>query len=118
MLICAFIIFSVDGILLSRTVDPSELLMDLGFGGQEKSYMAKIPLRFFGETSVSYQNKNNIIFFKAGYKIVDVRVKFSNIISLDYLNFHRQRGSMSKIFLKNRTTKVTDPRAMVMLQIN
>ena len=48
-----FILFySVDGILLSRTVDPSELLMDLGFGGPEKSYMARIPARFFRETKV------------------------------------------------------------------
>ena len=44
---------SVDGILLSRAVDPSELLMDLGFGGPEKSYISKIPSRFFGESSVS-----------------------------------------------------------------
>ena len=47
------VLASVDGILLSRTVDPSELLMDLGFGGQEQSYIAKIPIRFFGESAVS-----------------------------------------------------------------
>ena len=45
-------VYSVDGILLSRTVDPLELLMDLGFGGPEKSYMARIPARFFKETKV------------------------------------------------------------------
>ena len=47
-----YLYFSVDGILLSRTVDPSELLMDLGFGGPEKSYMARIPARFFNESKV------------------------------------------------------------------
>jgi hypothetical protein len=30
--------------------------MDLGFGGQEKSYIAKIPVRFFGKSAVSKLN--------------------------------------------------------------
>eukprot|EP00094_Tigriopus_californicus_P009871 TCALIF_09518-PA protein Name:"Protein of unknown function" AED:0.06 eAED:0.06 QI:947/0.4/0.5/1/1/1/6/0/681 len=38
----------VDSVLLSREVDPSELLMDLGFGGQSLDLLARIPLRFFG----------------------------------------------------------------------
>ena len=38
---------------MSRAVDPSELLMELGFGGPEKSYIARIPVRFFGESTVS-----------------------------------------------------------------
>ncbi|XP_059088861.1 uncharacterized protein LOC131884972 isoform X2 [Tigriopus californicus] len=46
--ISAFTVSSVDSVLLSREVDPSELLMDLGFGGQSLDLLARIPLRFFG----------------------------------------------------------------------
>ena len=78
-----FVMISVDGILLSRAVDPSELLMDLGFGGPEKSYISKIPSRFFGESSVSstyivthdwstaYSSKFTIYIY-AWYKIINM----------------------------------------------
>ena len=44
---------SVDSVLMSRTVDPTELLMDLGFGGPSTSILARIPTRFFTKSHVS-----------------------------------------------------------------
>lgn len=41
---------SVDSVLLSRNVDPAELLMDLGFGGPPTSSLARIPARFFSKS--------------------------------------------------------------------
>eukprot|EP00095_Tigriopus_kingsejongensis_P007535 maker-scaffold104_size368486-snap-gene-0.9 protein:Tk07535 transcript:maker-scaffold104_size368486-snap-gene-0.9-mRNA-1 annotation:"hypothetical protein L798_11134" len=38
---------SVDSVLYSREVDPAELLMDLGFGGQSTDLLTRIPERFF-----------------------------------------------------------------------
>ncbi len=45
--------FSVDSVLQSREVDPAELLMDLGFGGQTTDLLARIPVRFFQPSKVS-----------------------------------------------------------------
>jgi len=38
---------SVDSVLMSRNVDPSEFLLELGFGGPSTSILARIPARFF-----------------------------------------------------------------------
>ena len=52
MLIVVVIYFSVDSVLFSREVDPAELLMDLGFGGQSADLLARIPARFFQPSKV------------------------------------------------------------------
>ena len=39
---------------MSRSVDPTELLMDLGFGGPAINSLARIPSRFFTKSHVSY----------------------------------------------------------------
>ena len=44
--------FSVDSVLMSRSVDPTELLMDLGFGGPSTTLLARIPARFFTKSHV------------------------------------------------------------------
>ncbi len=46
-------LFSVDSVLMSRSVDPAELLMDLGFGGsKQNSSLSRIPIRFFTQSHV------------------------------------------------------------------
>ena len=45
---------------MSRSVDPTELLMDLGFGGPAINSLARIPSRFFTKSHVSYI-PNNIV---------------------------------------------------------
>ena len=45
-------LFSVDSVLMSRNVDPSEFLLDLGFGGPSTSILARIPARFFTKSHV------------------------------------------------------------------
>ena len=45
-------ICSVDSVLYSREVDPAELLMDLGFGGQATDPLGRIPARFFQPSKV------------------------------------------------------------------
>ena len=43
---------------MSRSVDPTELLMDLGFGGPAINSLARIPSRFFTKSHVSYIPNN------------------------------------------------------------
>lgn len=46
----------MDTVLLSREVDPAELLMELGFGGggeESNDLLARIPARFFQPSRVS-----------------------------------------------------------------
>ena len=51
---CPLYYCSVDSLLLSRSVDPEEVLLSLGFGGCSRS-VARIPPRFFSTKShVSY----------------------------------------------------------------
>jgi hypothetical protein len=49
---------SVDSVLFSREVDPAELLMDLGFGGQSSDLLTRIPARFFQPSQVTAHNVN------------------------------------------------------------
>ena len=42
----------VDNLLMSRSIDPSQLLLDLGFGGPETSVVTRIPTRFFTSPSL------------------------------------------------------------------
>ena len=53
------LLHSVDTVLLSREVDPAELLMELGFGGggeESNDLLARIPARFFQPSRVSTFN--------------------------------------------------------------
>ena len=55
--------FSVDSVLYSREVDPAELLMDLGFGGQSTDLLARIPARFFQKSQVTISTTQDYIVF-------------------------------------------------------
>jgi hypothetical protein len=61
---CPLYYCSVDSLLLSRSVDPEEVLLSLGFGGCSRS-VARIPPRFFSTKShVSYFISVRKAFFK------------------------------------------------------
>jgi hypothetical protein len=55
-LILFVFVFSVDSVLFSREVDPTELLMDLGFGGgsSAEDIAGRIPSRFLQKSAVSH----------------------------------------------------------------
>ena len=52
----------MDSVLYSREVDPAELLMDLGFGGQSSDLLTKIPSRFFQPSMVKTTASSIIVF--------------------------------------------------------
>jgi hypothetical protein len=78
---CPLYYCSVDSLLLSRSVDPEEVLLSLGFGGCSRS-VARIPPRFFSTKShVSYLYQSEKTLFqirteKCNYYFMFIRVLF------------------------------------------